>query len=91
LKGEAGHAYNVANEDTYKSIKELAECVKLTINSNISVKTIINNVGCYAATSLLPLSTEKLRSLGWHPQYGIQELLLNLADYIKEQNLEYHN
>jgi nucleoside-diphosphate-sugar epimerase len=79
LKGETGQAYNVANEDTYMSIRELAECVRRIINNNISVNTIINDIG-YAAPSHLPLSTEKLKRLGWRPKYDMEALLLNMAE-----------
>jgi nucleoside-diphosphate-sugar epimerase len=82
LKGQSGQAYNVANEDTFMTIRDLAELVKETINPNINVNTIINDIG-YAAPSILPLSTAKLNALGWHPQYGLQELLLNLAEDVK--------
>jgi nucleoside-diphosphate-sugar epimerase len=82
LRGAAGQAYNVANEQTYMSIRSLAEFAKAYLNKNIDVKVDIQEMG-YFGTSLLPLSTAKICALGWHPRYSMEDIYRNLADYLK--------
>lgn len=74
LKGEKGEAYNVANEKTYISIREMAYFLRDTFNPHIDV--IVNqteNHG-YAPETKLRLDTRKLEKLGWKPKYGLKEM-----------------
>lgn len=73
-RGEAGEAYNVANEDTYVSIKEMADlvCEQFSPASHVVVKEQTQN--SYLPEIHLRLSTAKLRQLGWTPQYGLTEM-----------------
>lgn len=78
LKGKSGESYNVANSDTYISIRGMAEFMIERFNP--SVKIIIdekNNMG-YAPVTKLNLSTEKLKSLGWKPQKNLYCMFNNL-------------
>jgi len=74
LNGEPGQAYNAANEETYCSIFEMACTVANISKDNIQVvieeNTDIQKLG-YAPTLKMNLSTEKLKSLGWVPHYGL--------------------
>lgn len=82
LKGSAGEAYNVANEDTYISAKEMAEYLKANYNQNINVRIELNDNMGYAPVTKQRLSAKKLLSLGWKPKYGLAEIFYNLTNYL---------
>lgn len=82
LNGNNGQAYNVANEDSYISAKDLALYIQKKINPNIKVKLEINNEMGYAPETKLRLSTNKLCALGWKPKYSICQILDNLKKSI---------
>ena len=82
-KGENGQAYNVANMETFCSIRELAE-IFLKFDEGKKCKLRIEipenaaSLG-YAPSSILKLNSEKLMSLGWEPEkdmYAMAERLL---------------
>lgn len=82
-KGENGQAYNVANMDTFCSIRELAE-IFLRFDESKQCKLRIEipenaaSLG-YAPSSILRLNPEKLMNLGWKPEkdmYAMAERLL---------------
>ena len=76
LKGSKGEAYNVANQDTYISIREMAEFLRDNFNPQIKVVIEEHPEMGYAPVTKLHLSSEKLIALGWRPLYG----LLNIFD-----------
>jgi len=82
LKGENGQAYNVANEDTYISARGIAEFLKDKFNPSIDVRLELNDNMGYAPVTKLRLSSEKLRNLGWKPQYGLNDIFKRLMDYL---------
>lgn len=84
LKGQSGEAYNVANEQSYISAKDLALFVQQHINSNISVRVEIHENTPYAPCTKLRLDTSKLQSLGWIPRYGLKEICYRLAEYLND-------
>lgn len=84
LKGGKGEAYNVANEETYISIKGMAEYLKDHFNPNINVRIELKDGMGYAPTTKLKLNTEKLKSLGWTPRYGLKEMFGRLLESMKE-------
>lgn len=76
IKGDAGQAYNAANEDTYCSIYDMAKMVAEKLaKGNISVHVEIENENKfgYAPTLKMNLDTSKLKSLGWKPKVGLEE------------------
>jgi nucleoside-diphosphate-sugar epimerase len=77
-KGVMGEAYNVANKETYSSIREIADYVKENFcpSINIIVQRDLGNF--YPPDSNLPLSTNKIEQLGWKPQYGLKEMFSSL-------------
>lgn len=83
LRGEDGEAYNVANEDTYISARDLAYKIAELVNPNINIKFDIKDNMGYAPTSYVDLSTEKIRILGWNPRYSLNSIILYLANYLK--------
>ena len=74
LKGNNGEAYNIANSDTYISVKEMAESLKEHFNPQIDVRVEQNDNMGYAPVTKLHLSTEKLETLGWKPRYGLKDI-----------------
>lgn len=85
LLGKNGEAYNIANESTYVSARELAQKVIKLINPELNVRIELNNEMGYAPTSYLDLSTVKLKSLGWNPQYSLDSIILSLKEYLSKR------
>ena len=85
LKGKDGEAYNVANEETYISARDMAEYLKEKFNSAISVRVDLNNNMGYAPPTKLQLNSNKLRILGWKPQYQLHDIFGNLIKSIAER------
>ena len=81
LKGEAGEAYNAANEETYCSIYEMAQLVAKEFGEG-RIRVIIDEKDetsyGYAPTLHMNLNTEKLRELGWFPKVNLKEMFCYL-------------
>lgn len=84
LKGEAGGAYNVSNDETYISARGMAEFLRDNFNPNISVRIELNDNMGYAPATKLKLTSAKLVNLGWMPQYGLKEIFERLIAYLNE-------
>lgn len=87
LSDKNGEAYNVANENTYCSIYEMAELVaEKCSKNNIAVKIEIEDESKFgfAPTLKMNLDTSKLRSLGWNARTDIQDMFVRLIAYMKE-------
>lgn len=78
LKGNDGEAYNVANEETYISVKDMADFVQKNFNPEHKVVIQKRDDMGYAPVTKLKLSTQKLKDLGWSPKYGLYEMYDNL-------------
>ena len=83
LKGEAGEAYNVANEGTYITIREMAEFLCAEFNPSCKVVLDLHNDMGYAPVTKLNLSAEKLQALGWKPRFGLKGMYAKLITSIK--------
>lgn len=80
MKGKIGEPYNVANQSTYISIRELAEFLR--DNFCPIVKVIVEEhpeLG-YAPVTKLHLSTDKLMKLGWKPQVNLKDMFNRLIN-----------
>lgn len=86
LKGEAGEAYNVANEDTYISAKGMAEFLRDNFNPSISVRIELNDNMGYAPVTKLRLSSQRLRSLGWRPKMGLKDIFRSLITLFDDEH-----
>lgn len=84
IKGLSGEAYNVANEDTYISVKDMAEFVQKNFNPEHKVVIQKRDDMGYAPVTKLRLSTQKLRDLGWSPRYGLYEMYESLIKELKK-------
>ena len=80
LKGTNGEAYNVANQGTYISIREMAEFLRDNFNPQIKVTVEEHPEMGYAPVTKLHLSSEKLMALGWKPQYDLKEMFRRLME-----------
>lgn len=87
--GIPGEAYNVANEDTYCSIYEMATLVAHRFGENINVVVEINedNNNGYAPTLHMNLDTQKLRKLGWTPQVELSDMFSLMIEDMKNNKL----
>ena len=83
LKGDKGEAYNVANQGTYISIKDMAELLRENFNPEIDVRFEPHPEMGYAPVTKLHLSSEKLMALGWSPLYDLKEMFYRLIMSIK--------
>ncbi len=80
ILGEPGEAYNVANPDTYISIKGLADFLKDNFAPDISVVRKTSADSCYAPETRLNLSVDRLYRLGWRPRYGLKQMFGRLIE-----------
>lgn len=84
LGGEPGRAYNVANPDTYSSVRGMAEeiastCARLPID----VRVELDPQAPYPPEHHLPLDVEALLALGWKPQVDLAGMYRNLIAYLE--------
>lgn len=86
LRGKSGEAYNVANEETYISAREMAEFIKKNCNPAINVKMELNENMGYAPVSKIRLSSAKLQKLGWKPRYNLDLIFNRLFEYFKQSD-----
>lgn len=81
LKGENGEAYNVSNPASHTTIANMAEMVADKI-ANGKIKVIFDipetNVFGYATDTKMKLNSDKLQSLGWKPQIGLEEAYIRM-------------
>ena len=84
--GAAGEIYNVANESTYCSIKEMGQLVIDTLGT--PEQRVITNAGgdpsVFRPQGYLMLSTEKLRALGWEAKVSLTEMYRRTAESFEE-------
>lgn len=83
IRGNKGEAYNVANKDSYISIREMAELVKMHFCPEIDVKIVKKDNQGYAPVTKLRLDTRKIETLGWHPHYNLIEMFDRLIAYLR--------
>jgi len=85
--GESGTAYNLANESTYCSVRDMAEMLIREFGAPgtkvaFDVPDDIDKLG-YAAPSCTKLSSEKLRELGWAPKHDLTDMFARLIESIR--------
>ncbi len=76
VRGEAGEAYNVANERTFCSIWEMAQMVTGAFGPHTRVTRVVDEEAAkrYAVSGRIWLDTSKLGSLGWSATVGLEEM-----------------
>lgn len=78
LRGLNGQAYNIANPEASTTIREMAEMVAREICQG-RIKTVVEIPSDIAKRGYAPevgfrLNADKLKSLGWRPQYGLADM-----------------
>lgn len=85
LKGENGRAYNVANPETYSSVREMAELVTDRFGGGASHVVIdVDPNAPYPPEHHLPLDVSALQALGWKPQVDLPGMFENLITYLED-------
>jgi nucleoside-diphosphate-sugar epimerase len=88
LRGADGEAYNISNQETFCTIREMAQMLierypesgsKLVFD----IPEDANKFG-YAPTSRMLVNSEKLNALGWKAQTTLPEMFERLMDAIRE-------
>lgn len=83
VRGNVGEAYNVTNEDTAVTIREMAQCVCDTFpKSGISVEFDmpgdLASFG-YNPEMVIRLDSSRLKALGWRPTVGLQDMFIRMV------------
>lgn len=90
LRGADGEAYNISNQETFCTIREMAEMLirehpesqgKLVFD----IPEDANKFG-YAPTSRMLVNSEKLNALGWKAEVDLPEMFELLMKYMRENN-----
>lgn len=90
-EGEAGQAYNIANEKCHLTIKQMAEMVAADIADN-RIKVVVDlpedaqKLG-YAPGVKLWLNSEKIRQLGWKPEVEMKEAYERMINWMEQQKI----
>ena len=77
LKGEAGLAYNVANESTFCSVREMAEAVAERFGggrTGVRVEVDPEAARRFRAPGSINQDTSRLRGLGWAPTGDLMDI-----------------
>lgn len=87
LRGKNGCVYNAANEDSYCSIREMAELVIQNFGTGHNGVRIdrSRNVGQYPPDNMLKLDVTPLKELGWKAQYSLPDMYQRMADDMKPE------
>lgn len=87
VKGEAGTAYNIANEESHITIRGMAEMVAREIAGG-SIKTVIDipedsaSLG-YAPPVKMWLDASRMRALGWEPEMNLSDSYRRMIRWMK--------
>ncbi|MGO3537272.1 MAG: NAD-dependent epimerase/dehydratase family protein [Latilactobacillus curvatus] len=84
IKGKSGESYNVVNEETNVTIKQMAEIVSKEFGNGNVVIDIPNTDMGYAPKVNLHLSSSKIKKLGWRPTYGLNEMFARTIESFRE-------
>lgn len=90
LKGKCGQAYNISDDDSNITLKELAMTIADYVGKDIvfELPDKTEQAGYSKATKAI-LDSTKLRNLGWKAKYNIKDGLERTIDILSET--DYHN
>ena len=88
LKGANSEVYNVSNPEAHMTIAEMAKmvCEKFTNGRTVIFDIPEDNTFGYAADTKMKLSSNKLQSLGWKPELGLEEAYRRLILSMENEN-----
>lgn len=77
-KGKKGEAYNLSNETTFCSVREMAERL-IAAHPESGTKLVFDIPqdpagSCYPPSSKMKVMNGKARALGWMPEVGLEEM-----------------
>lgn len=78
LNGKNVEAYNAANEESYCSIKEMAELVAEMFGLNVVIKESVESSKLYPSELFMNLSINKLHELKWKAKYSLQDMFFRM-------------
>ena len=81
FNGENGNSYNLASDDSYYSIYELAE--KFIKDTESKIQIIEENDNKYLSTIKFGLDTSKLKEIGYQSYDSLDSMVDKLKDYFK--------
>jgi len=84
LNGKCGEAYNLAGDDEGLTLGEYAEYIA-SLSNNKVIYDIKENPSASKIQYAL-LNCDKLKQLGWHPNYSIKDALKETFAILKNQN-----
>ena len=81
-KGLPQTAYNVANEDTFCSVLEMAQMAANRFSKTTAVHANVNPKAAskYAVTGSIRLDTTRISKLGWEPTFGLLDMFQRMMD-----------
>ena len=88
LKGKAGLAYNAANEETYCSIRDMAEAVLAELgrpDAQLRFEVDEERAATFRKASDLQMDTSRLRALGWEARESLMDAYQAMVEAWKEQ------
>lgn len=89
LKGKNGEAYNVSNPASHTTIADMAKMVAEKIAGG-KIKVVFDipeeNLFGYAADTKMKLNSDKLQSLGWKPEVGLEEAYRRMIEGMNQDN-----
>lgn len=85
-RGKTGQAYNLADPSSDITLKDLAALVAKQVGRRVVFErpSAAERVGCSTATKAL-LNAEKLKALGWQPEYDIQAGLARTIEILRAE------
>jgi nucleoside-diphosphate-sugar epimerase len=93
LKGGRGETYNVSNEKTHMTIREMANTVAHEVAPAVigrSLKVISKSankfdISRYPKAGKLFLDASRLHALGWEPKYSVREMYIRMIEDMLRQ------
>lgn len=84
LKGKSGEAYNIADEKSDITLKDLAQIIADYVGKKVVFEIPdTKEASGYSRATKARLDGSKLHELGWHMDYGIQEGIQRTIEILK--------
>lgn len=81
LRGSAGQAYNIGNDDAFSSIRDMAQMIADFAGVKVLFETCTSPAALGFPPSVsLRVSSERMRKLGWRPDVNIRQMIERLVN-----------